>query len=255
MVFCKIVKKVSYSPYSQRRQVLHAVASKCFSDMTLLNELPLSETPPGALFVKAHILVIAVEAFTVYLSWSTLLQSSVHSCYTFKFQLCGYFWKVSTQICVLGHNGWWFIALWAPSQAEEREPGSQGTGGMIQMVLAGSWPWAWDTAVPDRCEYSCQGFEAHHQHCRSTLWVTRTLHFYLIKIKGSLSYVQAVLKISQYGNKVMEAIPEATGIQCEVMCIKAAALPKRMCPSPVPGVVNHYLQVLAVEYKTAWKIS
>lgn len=220
--------KGSYSRYSQCRQVLHAVPSKCYCDMTLLNELPPSETPPGALFVKTHILVITAEAFKVYLNWSTPLQSSVHSCSTFKFQLCRYIWKVSTQIRVMGHDGWWFIALWAPRQAEEREPGSQGTGGMIQMVLAGSWPSVWDTAVPDRCEDSCQVCEPHHQHCRSTLWVTRTLHFYLIKIKGSLSHVKAVLKISQYGNKVMdgEAILEATGIQCEVMCIKAAALQK-----------------------------
>lgn len=69
MVFCKIVKKASYSPYSQRRQVLHAVPSECSSDMTLLNEFLLSESPPGALFVQTHISVMAAEAFKVYLSW------------------------------------------------------------------------------------------------------------------------------------------------------------------------------------------
>lgn len=41
----------------------------------------------------------------------------------------------------------------------------------------------------------------------------------------------------------------------EVMCIKAAALQEKMCTSSVPGVVNHYLQVLTVEYKAAWKVS
>lgn len=92
MVFCKIVKKASYSRYSQRWQVLHAIPSKCPSDMASLNE-PLSETPLGALFVKTHILVIAAEAFKVYLKSTT-----------YKFQLCRYIWKVATQTRIMGHD-------------------------------------------------------------------------------------------------------------------------------------------------------
>lgn len=60
--------------------------------------------------------------------------------------------------------------------------------------------------LSNRCDSSCQGFGPHHHHhSTSTLWVTRTLSlFFLIKIKGSHSHVQAVLMIGQYGNQVIE---------------------------------------------------
>lgn len=241
MAFCKIVNKASYSRYSQRWQVLHAIPSKCPSDMTLLNE-PLSETPLGALFVKTHISVIAAEAFKVYLKSTT-----------YKFQLCRYIWKVATQMRIMGHD-WLHCEQRAKLRKEKQAAKEQ--------VLWFRWSWQ---ALGHRREI--QPFQTGVKtpakvlnHIISTVdqhWVTRTLHFYLIIIKGSLSHVKAALKISQCGNKVMdeEAILEATGIPCEVMCIKAAALQGNVCTSTVPGVVTHYLQVLTVEYKAAWKIS
>lgn len=98
-----------------------------------------------------------------------------------------------------------FITQWPQRQAEEA--GLGGHRGVTQNILEGSSSRAWDMALSNRCDSSCQGFgpHHHHHHSTSTLWVTRTLHlFFLVKIKSSHSHVQPVLMIGQYGNEVIE---------------------------------------------------
>lgn len=54
-----------------------------------------------------------------------------------QIQLCRYIGKVSTQICIMGHYGPWFIALWAPSwgkrsgQPRNRWSDSDGPGELL----------------------------------------------------------------------------------------------------------------------------
>lgn len=141
----------------------------------------------------------------IYLSRPAPLQSSGHSYSRGILPLQVHL----KSICPRQHFAPRVIAQRAQSQAEEIGLGSHRAGGVTQNILAGSPPQAWDMAISNRCDSSCQGFgphHHHHHHSTSTLWVTGTLHlFFLIKIKGSHSHVQAVLFWSvQYGNKVIE---------------------------------------------------
>lgn len=138
----------------------------------------------------------------IYLSRSAPLQSSVIRAPE-EFCLCGSIWKST---CPCQRFAPRFIAQGAQSQAGETGPGSHQAGGVTQNILAGSLPRGRDTALSNRCDSSCQGFGPYHHHrSTSTLWATRTLYlFFLIKIKGSHSHVQAVLMIGQYGNQVIE---------------------------------------------------
>lgn len=223
--------------------------------MTLLNEIPLSESPPGALFVKTHISVIAAEAFNVYMSWGSCKVQSIHAPPS-NSSFVGTFEKYlpkSALWAIMGHD-----SLHCEHQAKLRKERRAAK----EQVVWFRWSWRalghgrhiqpFQTGVNTPAKVLTHIISTVDQH-----WVTRTLHFHLIKIKGSLSHMQAVLKISQYGNKVVdgEDLPEATGTQCEVMCIKAAALQKGTCTSTVPGALNPDLQVLTVEYKAAWKSS